>query len=97
MGLGARLCLAKGVTDSMLYASSVALADSLSPEERAAGRVIPTVANVRAVSLRVAAGVIEAAVREDMARKIPQLKDGQTLMEWVETQMYIPEYSPLVL
>jgi malate dehydrogenase (oxaloacetate-decarboxylating) len=80
----------------MLYASSRALADSLTAAERAEGRVIPVVANVRAVSALVAAAVVQAAIDEGVARNVPQLRPGQTLKDWVEEQMYVPAYSPLV-
>lgn len=41
------------ITDKMLYASSEALAASLTDEERAEGRVFPRVRRIREVALKV--------------------------------------------
>lgn len=53
LGLGAVVSGAAIVTDKMLFASSEALAASLTDEERAEGRVFPEVRRIREVALKV--------------------------------------------
>lgn len=61
MGLGAILARASSVTDSMVEAASLALADSLTPEERAEDRVYPNLTRIRRISALIASRVIKAA------------------------------------
>ena len=69
LGLGAVLCEAHRVTGHMLQASSLALADSLTGEERASGAVFPSVRRIREVSASVAAAVaLEAAPAAPMVQ-----------------------------
>jgi len=61
LGLGAILCRAKSVTDSMVQASALGLADSLSWDERALELVYPRIARIREISSHIAVKVIRAA------------------------------------
>jgi malic enzyme len=53
LGLGAVVSGAAIITDKMLYASSEALAASLTEEERGEGRVFPRVRRIREVAVAV--------------------------------------------
>lgn len=100
IGLGAVLSRASRLTDRMLVAAVGAVA-ALSPALRdPAAPLVPGVADVRAVSARIARDVIRAAVAEGVATQdgIPPCADGDDLAdldEWVKEQMWDPIYRPL--
>ena len=53
VGLGASVCAAESVPDSMLYHAAVALSRMTTEKELAAGRVFPHISSIREVSLQV--------------------------------------------
>ena len=61
LGLGAILCRAVSVTDRMVEASSIGLANSLIPEERSRDLLYPGITRIREISGAVALAVIRAA------------------------------------
>ncbi|CCM00644.1 uncharacterized protein FIBRA_02681 [Fibroporia radiculosa] len=91
LGLGAILSRASAVTDSMVEASSLGLADSLTAEERAQDLVYPRVERIRDISAQIAAKVIRAAQRAGVDRNedVRTLWDDQ-LLEWVKSKMWNP-------
>lgn len=70
IGLGVTLCGAKTVSDRMLYVAAEALANYVSEEELAQGKVFPNITTIRDVSKKVAVAVIEEAIRTGQASKI---------------------------
>lgn len=61
LGFGAILARATCVTDSMVEASSLGLADSLTEEETALGLLYPRIERIREISALIALTVIRAA------------------------------------
>jgi malate dehydrogenase (oxaloacetate-decarboxylating)(NADP+) len=61
LGLGAILARATSVTDSMVEASSLGLADSLTEEEIASDLLYPRIERIREISAQIAMTVIRAA------------------------------------
>jgi malate dehydrogenase (oxaloacetate-decarboxylating)(NADP+) len=70
IGLGVTLCGAKTVSDRMLYVAAEALANYVSEEELAQGKVFPNITTIRDVSKKVAVAVIEEAIRTGQASKL---------------------------
>ncbi|KAJ2720909.1 hypothetical protein GGI07_004305 [Coemansia sp. Benny D115] len=68
IGLGAVLCKPQYISDTMIYAVSKALAESLNEEERARGELYPRIERIRQVSSQLAAAFIRQAVREGLAQ-----------------------------
>ncbi|PIA17604.1 malic enzyme [Coemansia reversa NRRL 1564] len=68
IGLGAVLSKPKCITDTMIFAVSKALANSLNEQEKANGELLPRIERIREVSAEVAAAFIHQAVREGLAR-----------------------------
>ncbi len=91
IGLGAILSGAKQVTDEMLTASAIALANYTSPQDLNTGSVYPTIRKLRNVSKHVAIAVIQAAVDSGVATV--DLPDD--ISKYVEDNMWVPEYLPL--
>lgn len=91
IGLGTILSKATIVTQSMIYASALALSKSLTSSEISQSWLYPEVARIRDVSVVVAMGVIRAAEEAGVAREthIKNLNDKE-LEKWVRSKMYDP-------
>ncbi|KAL9639772.1 MAG: hypothetical protein Q9164_000708 [Protoblastenia rupestris] len=91
IGLGTILSKATIVTQSMIYASALALSKSLTGPEESQGWLYPEIARIRDVSVVVAMGVIRAAEEAGVARET-HLKslDDEELEKWVRAKMYEP-------
>uniref|UniRef100_A0A7S2P6Y1 Malic enzyme n=1 Tax=Leptocylindrus danicus TaxID=163516 RepID=A0A7S2P6Y1_9STRA len=93
LGLGASICGAKAITDRMLYVAAEALANFVSEQEHAQGKVFPSIRKIRYVSHCLAVAVIKEAVRENLATKyVP----SENLEDFVAKKMYDPVYVSLV-
>lgn len=106
IGLGAVLSRCLTISDTMVSAAVDRLA-SLSPKmgDPKAG-LLPPLEEIHTVSAQVATAVILQSLREGTARvesektpdgghvKVP--RDFYRCLEWVESQMWKPEYRPLV-
>jgi len=64
IGLGALLCEATVITDTMISASAHALADTVTDEELQRGLLFPSIHRLREVAAKVAAAVIRQAAAE---------------------------------
>ena len=64
LGLGAILCQASAVTDGMVDASSLGLADSLTSDERSHDLLYPRLERIREISAYIAFRVIRKAQEE---------------------------------
>lgn len=73
LGLGAILARATAVTDSMVEASSLGLAGSLTKEETELGLLYPRIERVREVSADIATTVIRAAQKAVRTSNNPAL------------------------
>jgi len=91
LGFGAVVANAKEVTDGMLMQSAKTLADSVTHEELAEGRLYPKLDRMRDVSAIIAASVADKALSEGVAKiEAP----GNTL-QFVKDSMFDPDYLPL--
>lgn len=95
LGLGATVAGCRTVSDRMLYVAAEALANFVTKEELAQGKVFPHISNIREVSHRVAVAVAEQAVREGQATKL-NASAMEDLPKHIANKMYYPEYVPLV-
>ena len=68
IGLGAILSRASSVTDSMIEASSLGLANSLTDEERSFELIYPRIERIRDISAQIALSVIRAAQKDVCTR-----------------------------
>ena len=69
LGFGAILAECREITDGMVLEAAYALADYTTAAHLQAGRIYPPVRELHEVSIRVAARVIEQALREGVAGK----------------------------
>lgn len=92
VGLGVVACGVRHVTDEMFEAAAWALADQVTEEDLAAGRIYPTLSRIREVSLGIATAVADVAYRDGLAT---HPKPGD-LRQYIKEFMFVPEYRPLV-
>nr|BAO52744.1 NAD-dependent malic enzyme [Thalassiosira pseudonana] len=95
IGLGVTLCGARTVSDRMLYVAAEALANYVTEDELAEGKVFPSINTIRDVSKKVAIAVIEEAISTGQASKLTE-KDISDLDDFVSRKMYDPIYVPLI-
>ncbi|KZS96366.1 malic enzyme [Sistotremastrum niveocremeum HHB9708] len=91
LGLGAILSRAKHVTDSMVEASSLALADSLTEDEKKEGLLYPRLERIREIGVKIASQVIRTAQSEgvDTTESLRTMKDDE-LAAYVKSRMWNP-------
>ncbi|KAF1985387.1 hypothetical protein K402DRAFT_405196 [Aulographum hederae CBS 113979] len=91
IGLGAILSKAVCVSQEMIYASAIALSESLNEEEHAKGWLYPDIRRIREVSVLVTRGVIRAAQKSGVDRELAiRNLDDEELIQYIETRMYDP-------
>ena len=91
LGLGAILARAAAVSDSMVEASSLGLANALTPEERALDLLYPRVERIREISAEIALAVIRAAQKAGVDRSVELRAMGEgELEEFVKERMWNP-------
>jgi malic enzyme len=90
LGLGVIASEAHEVTDSMFLVAARALADSVSTEHLAAGRIFPDPSELRSVSRAIAAAVIGEARRLDLGRQVPDA----LIPPLLDAAMWYPDYAP---
>ncbi|KAJ7913874.1 hypothetical protein B0H13DRAFT_2003826 [Mycena leptocephala] len=91
LGLGSILARCSSVSDTMVEASSLGLANSLTPQEEAAGLLYPAIERIREISAGIAVQVIRAAQEAGVDRhdELRSMSDGE-LLRFVEGKMWNP-------
>ncbi|KAF8955328.1 hypothetical protein BDZ97DRAFT_1907703 [Flammula alnicola] len=91
LGLAAILARVSEVTDSMVEASSLGLAHSLTEEEHALGLIYPQIGRIREISAHIAKEVIHAAQKAGVDRS-PDLrtKNDAELLDFINSKMWKP-------
>ncbi|KAF8821780.1 putative naDP-dependent malic enzyme [Cardiosporidium cionae] len=88
LGFGAWLGRCKRVSPNMITAASIALADTVSIEEKAAGSIYPCLDRARAISISIATAVLDCAFNEGLAC----IDKPHNTYEFVQSSMYEPSY-----
>lgn len=90
VGMGAINCRAQRVTDRMFYAAARALADQVSEDSLALGRLYPDLRNIREISAQIAAAVCEVAFEQGIAG----IQPPEDLPAFIHGRMFQPHYVP---
>ena len=90
LGLGSILAKASAVTDTMVEASSLGLARSLTKDEEDEGLVYPRIERIRDISAQIAVDVIRAAQEAGVSRnaELKNYGDEESLKKWVVSKMW---------
>lgn len=94
LGFGAILANATQVTDAMVMAASIALAEYTEQKHLAAGLVYPPIGELQEVSIKVAAAVIAQAFADGVATT--KKLSPETAEDYVRTHFWRPRYLPFV-
>ncbi len=92
LGFGAILAEASEITDAMVLVASYALADYVAEKHLRQGLIYPPVEEMREVSLRVAARVLQQAFDEGVARTTKVTREGADA--YVRAKFWRPAYLP---
>jgi malate dehydrogenase (oxaloacetate-decarboxylating)(NADP+) len=92
VGLGALACEARELTDEMFLVAAQTLAGLVGADDLAMGRVYPSLARVREVSLQIAAAVADAAYRGKLAAR----RRPKDLVADIRGRMFEPVYRDYV-
>jgi malate dehydrogenase (oxaloacetate-decarboxylating)(NADP+) len=92
VGLGVLACWSTLVTDEMFSVAARTLAEMVSAEDLAQGRVYPPLTRIREVSLKIAIAVADLAYSRGLATK-PRPDD---LPGYIKSIMYLPEYESYI-
>jgi malate dehydrogenase (oxaloacetate-decarboxylating)(NADP+) len=92
VGLGVVVSGARHVTDAMFEAAARTLAEQVTADDLAAGRIYPVLSRIRDVSHAIGVAVAAIAYQEGLATQ-PQPAD---LAAHIRDYMYEPVYDPLV-
>jgi malic enzyme len=90
LGLGIIACGATVIPDALFTAAATAVAEFNTPEEIAAGKLLPRMADLRAVSRQVAIATIKEAQALGIAK---DMSDAEAL---VDAAVWQPEYAEVV-
>jgi malate dehydrogenase (oxaloacetate-decarboxylating)(NADP+) len=94
LGLGAVVCGATKITDDDFYVAALELARTVDEEQLAKGTVFPSIADIRKVSLDIAAAVAANIVERGDSTMV--LRAGDSWRDACERQQYDPSYSASV-
>jgi len=90
VGLGAVVCQATKISDGMFAASSRAISNMVTAEQRAAGYLLPSLENIRRTSYEVALEVAKQAREEGIA----MIASDDRLALLMQNAMWVPRYYP---
>eukprot|EP01117_Protostelium_nocturnum_P006409 TRINITY_DN2311_c0_g1_i1.p1 TRINITY_DN2311_c0_g1~~TRINITY_DN2311_c0_g1_i1.p1 ORF type:complete len:599 (+),score=216.84 TRINITY_DN2311_c0_g1_i1:63-1859(+) len=95
IGLAAVATQAKRVSTTMFAVAAEVLSSCVTEDVLARRQVYPDINNIRSVTVKVAAAVAKQTFEQGLAKRFPP--EGKPLEEWIEDEMYVPEYPPYVL
>ena len=90
VGLGAVVCQATKITDSMFYIAAKTLADLVKEEDLKKGRIYPDLNDIREISAHIAFAVCEIAYTNGIA----WANRPENLLEYIKSKMFQPVYLP---
>ncbi|BBN07248.1 malate dehydrogenase (oxaloacetate-decarboxylating)(NADP+) [Marchantia polymorpha subsp. ruderalis] len=104
IGLGALLSGAHHITDGMLHAAAECLASVMDEESLQKGIIYPPIPEIRNITAKIAEAVIKEAIIEEVAegyretdpRELQAMAQDDSILAYVEKNMWSPEYSSLV-
>ncbi|KAJ6603408.1 malic enzyme [Mycena vulgaris] len=98
LGLGAILARSTRITDSMVEAAALGLANALTVDERTAGLLYPRIERIRAISTIIATSVIRAAQHACVDGNLGLREMGEEeLKHFVQESMWDPRGAPTEL
>ncbi|MGB4947438.1 MAG: NAD-dependent malic enzyme, partial [Candidatus Competibacter denitrificans] len=94
LGFGAILAECHEITDTMVLEAAYALAEYTAAAHLRAGRIYPPIRELREVSVRVGARVIEQALKDGVSTRTELA--GRDLDTYLRSRLWKPRYLPIV-
>jgi malic enzyme len=95
IGLGALVSKSRIITDRMLNAAAIELAESLSEDELKSGRIFPRVKEIPNVSKKVAFAVAKQAFNDGLS-KLNKIPRDEELRHAIYERFWIPKYGSII-
>lgn len=95
LGLGALIGEAKIITDNMLNAAALSLANSVTDEDYKNGKIFPDVSLIPELTKKIAISIAQQAFKDNVA-KYEIEKSDEEFEKIISTRYWVPEYGSLV-
>uniref|UniRef100_A0A672GS24 Malic enzyme n=1 Tax=Salarias fasciatus TaxID=181472 RepID=A0A672GS24_SALFA len=94
VALGVIACGVRHISDDVFLTTAEAIADMVTEEHLAEGRLYPPLSTIREVSFKIAVKLVNYAYKHDMASVYPEPKDKEA---FVLSHIYSPDYDSFTL
>lgn len=94
VALGVIACGVRHISDDIFLTTAEAIADMVTEENLAEGRLYPPLSTIREVSFKIAVKVINYAYKQNIASVYPEPKDKEA---FVLSHIYSPDYDSFTL
>ncbi|XP_040196026.1 NADP-dependent malic enzyme, mitochondrial [Rana temporaria] len=94
VALGIIACGVRHITEDIFLTTAEAIAEEVTEENLAEGRLYPPLSTIREVSLKIAIRVVDYAYRNNMASWYPEPEDKEAL---VKSIIYSPDYDSFAI
>uniref|UniRef100_A0A7N8XNT7 Malic enzyme n=1 Tax=Mastacembelus armatus TaxID=205130 RepID=A0A7N8XNT7_9TELE len=94
VALGVIACGVRHISDDVFLTTAEAIADMVTEEHLAEGRLYPPLSTIREVSFKIAVKIVNYAYKHNIASVYPEPKDKEA---FVLSQIYSPDYDSFTL
>uniref|UniRef100_A0AAY4EKF4 Malic enzyme n=1 Tax=Denticeps clupeoides TaxID=299321 RepID=A0AAY4EKF4_9TELE len=94
VALGVIACGVRHISDDIFLTTAEAIADMVTEEHLAEGRLYPPLSTIREVSFKIAVKIVEHAYKHEIASWYPEPKDKEA---FVLSHVYSPDYDSFTL
>lgn len=94
VALGVIACGVRHISEDIFLTTAESIADMVTEEHLAEGRLYPPLSSIREVSFKIAVKVVNYAYKHNIASVYPEPKDKEA---FVLSQMYSPDYDSFTL
>ncbi|XP_036396294.1 NADP-dependent malic enzyme, mitochondrial [Megalops cyprinoides] len=94
VALGVIACGVRHISDEIFLTTAEAIAEMVTEEHLAEGRLYPPLSNIREVSFKIAVKIVDYAYKKGIASLYPEPKDKEA---FVLSQVYSPDYDSFTL
>lgn len=94
VALGVIACGVRHITEDIFLTTAEAIAEDVTQEHLAEGRLYPPLSTIREVSLKIAVKIVDYAYRNNLASWYPEPEDKEA---FVKSIIYSPDYDSFVI
>ncbi|XP_029458127.1 NADP-dependent malic enzyme, mitochondrial [Rhinatrema bivittatum] len=94
VALGIIACGVRHISEDIFLTTAEAIAEEVTPEHLAEGRLYPPLSTIRDLSLKIAVKIVDYAYRNDLASWYPEPEDKES---FVRSLIYSPDYDSFTI